>query len=205
VRRSEDVRSEDGKSEATTTSNLASSKWYVHCLLLFLVTSLIAVYNLFAPLSKALLDVKNKGFVLLYVLPSFGLDRTLRREASPLILLDPDTDVSLAGKAAMAAGANVPCLLSWSADPAQMEKERELNKHAAESLTLNLEELPPCLVFNCQFDVGLQSDGEKMSKALSNYTECEYVYVEKADHGSVCRTAKTHTAMVDFMFKNYKG
>ncbi|GMH62536.1 hypothetical protein TrLO_g2983 [Triparma laevis f. longispina] len=166
------------------------------------------VYNLFAPLSKALLDVKNKGFVLLYVLPSFGLDRTLRREASPLILLEPDTDVGLAGKVAMAAGAkgwSVPSLQSWSADPAEVEKERGLNKYAAEGLTLNQTELPPCLVFNCQFDVGLQSDGEKMSKALSKYTECRYVYVEKADHGSVCWTAKTHKEMVDFMFKIYKS
>ena len=64
---------------------------------------ILGVYNLFAPLDKALLDVKNKGLVLLYVLPSFGLDRTVRREASPLVLLETDTDTSLAGRAAMTA------------------------------------------------------------------------------------------------------
>ena len=110
------------------------------------------VYNLFAPLSKALLDVKNKGFVLLYVWPSFGLDRTIRREASPLLLLETDTDTSLAGKIAMAAGArgwNMPSLSSWSSDPFEVEKERGLNRHAAETSGVNTD-LPPCLVFNCQ-------------------------------------------------------
>ena len=71
-----------------------------------------------------------------------------------------------------------------------------------ENSEVNTTELPPCLVFNCQFDVGLQSDGEKMSKALSKYTQCDYRYVPNTDHGSICRTEKTHNDMADFMLKN---
>ena len=41
-----------------------------------------------------------------------------------------------------------------------------------------------------------------MAKALGKYTESNYVYVLGADHGSICRSRKTHYDMVEFMFKN---
>ena len=64
---------------------------------------LSGVYDLFCPLRKAaVLDAKNKWFVLAYVLPAFGSDETVRREASPLLLLQPDIkDTSVLGRAAM--------------------------------------------------------------------------------------------------------
>ena len=52
------------------------------------------VFSLFCPLRKELLDLKNKGFVLAYVYPTFGLDETVRRSASPLVLLEPETTPS---------------------------------------------------------------------------------------------------------------
>jgi len=155
------------------------------------------VYNLFAPLSKALLDVKNKGFVLLYVLPSFGLNKKLRREASPLVLLENDTDTTLAGTAALAAG----CTWGGFND---LEKEQEENKKTAADLDLVIQ-LPPTLIFNCTMDVGLQQDGKNMAKAVAKYTSCDYEHIDYADHGSICRSEKTHQLMHAFMQKHYKA
>lgn len=170
------------------------------------LTLISGIYNLFAPLEKALFDMKNKGFVLLYVFPSLGSDRTVRREASPLILLDPTgTDTSLAGRAAMAtpAGWHPPSILSWRADPFEIQKERQRNVDVADRIEVNKSSLPPCLVMNCQFDLGLGGDGKKMAAALSKHTEAEYVCVPMADHGSVCRSDATHDKMVSFMLKQY--
>ena len=58
------------------------------------------VYDLFSPLRSAPLDAKNKWFVLAYVLPAFGSDENVRREASPLLLLDPTKNTSIRGKLA---------------------------------------------------------------------------------------------------------
>ena len=151
--------------------------------------------------SSNVVGVVSLGFVLLYVYPTFGTDRGVRRTASPLILLDPSTDTSLAGSLSMSAGAagwSVPSLQSWSSSPPSIEKEKGLNAHAVSTCDVNFD-LPPCQVFNCQFDVGLQSDGQKMTEALKKYTEVEYVYVGGADHGSICRNKTTHDKMCDFI------
>ena len=61
---------------------------------------LSGVYDLFCPMEKNLLDTKNKFFLVGYVMPAFGLDNEKRRNASPLLLLDPDKDTSFLGRAA---------------------------------------------------------------------------------------------------------
>jgi len=58
------------------------------------------VYDLFKPMRTNVFDAKNKWFVLCYVTPAFGIDKDLKREASPLLLLDPDKDTSVLGLAA---------------------------------------------------------------------------------------------------------
>jgi acetyl esterase/lipase len=69
---------------------------------------LSGVYDLFNPLKKAPLDVKNKWFFLAYVLPAFGTDTQLRREASPLLLLDPEKETSLLGSVARTVAQYLP-------------------------------------------------------------------------------------------------
>uniref|UniRef100_A0A7S4V3P8 BD-FAE-like domain-containing protein n=1 Tax=Ditylum brightwellii TaxID=49249 RepID=A0A7S4V3P8_9STRA len=51
---------------------------------------LSGVYDLFEPMKKASIDVKNKWYKLAYVRPAFGTDAQLLLENSPLLLLDPD-------------------------------------------------------------------------------------------------------------------
>ena len=58
------------------------------------------VYDLFSPMRKNLVDAKNKWFTLAYVIPAFGTDEHLRREASPLLILHPDKETSVLGTAA---------------------------------------------------------------------------------------------------------
>jgi acetyl esterase/lipase len=56
------------------------------------------VYDLFTPMQKhPFCDIKNLWFYLAYVLPAFGNDPSIRKEASPLLLLSPDKDIQLWG------------------------------------------------------------------------------------------------------------
>ena len=156
------------------------------------------VYSLFSPLSKRLLDVKNKAFVLLYVLPSFGSDPQLRREASPLILLAPDdTDTTLLGSVAMAVHKAVGCTAE--------EQGRKENRRVAEGCFVNTAHLPPTLIFNATFDMGLEADGIRMAKAMAKFTEVEYKVIEGSDHGSVCRSQQTNSEIARFVNKIWKG
>mmetsp|Transcript_22288 Transcript_22288/g.46319 ORF Transcript_22288/g.46319 Transcript_22288/m.46319 type:complete len:388 (+) Transcript_22288:37-1200(+) len=157
------------------------------------------VFSLFSPLRKELLDVKNKGFVLAYVYPTFGLDETVRRSASPLILLEPDTPSgmsSLAGKLYTEIANKAGCDIGAEAALAA-------NREVVEELSIN-KDLPPALVFNCQFDFGLQANGKAMFKAWQKYNEASYVSIPRVDHGGICRSNKTHTEIHNFMKKNYK-
>ena len=58
------------------------------------------VYDLFKPMKTNLVDAKNKWFVLYYVTPAFGTDSDTKREASPLLLLNPDKETSVLGSVA---------------------------------------------------------------------------------------------------------
>ena len=149
------------------------------------------VYSLFSPLSKSLLDAKNKAFALLYMYPSFGSDKTVRREASPLILLEPNTDITLVGKVALKIG--MKCVVG------EPEKNSLDNKRVADSLVLNTSELPPTLIFNAAIDLGLESDGKRMAGAMGKYTQVQYEVIPKSDHGSICWTTKTQEDIAEFI------
>ena len=83
---------------------------------------LSGVYDLFSPLKKSWLDAKNKTFVLAYVLPAFGSDETLRYQASPLLLLNPEKETSVLGKLSLAMKKRLEI---WS-DPSRSGEEESL-------------------------------------------------------------------------------
>lgn len=146
------------------------------------------VYDLFSPLRSAALDAKNKWFVLAYVIPSFGTDEKLRREASPLLLLTPDKETSTLGRVALSISRKYS-----SRDQIQLVKEIE------ESVELNTSHIPSVLIMNASFDMGLQENGELMAEALSKYTDVKYVLVKGADHASICWNDFAANEVEDFV------
>lgn len=163
------------------------------------------VYDLFNPLKKNLLDSKNKWFFLAYVLPAFGSDEVVRREASPLLLLEPDKNTSVLGKAAMMA-------MEYTnnfRDSFRAEKDTAASSEACAAtattttpkvtVEVNTAALPPVLVLNAALDMGLQENGELFSAALSKHTSCKHVLVPGTDHASICWNAQTATEMEQFV------
>lgn len=149
------------------------------------------VYDLFSPLRSAPLDTKNKFFVLSYVLPAFGSDEKLRREASPLLLLDPTKNISIKGSLAQ----SITRRLSSS-------EEIETPKQLDESVELNTSHIPSVLILNATFDMGLQENGELMSKALSKYTNVKYALIKGADHASICWNETSCQEIAEFVKTN---
>lgn len=185
---------------------------------------LSGVYDLFCPLKKELLDAKNKAFVLAYVLPAFGSDEAVRRNASPLLLLHPEKDTSILGKAAMSLMKMYDhCVMSdpdankhefsiFDQQPDVKEKKQGdsqgINKYDTVSenntdnmveVEVNTESLPRSLIMNASIDMGLQENGELMAAAMAKHTQVEYQLVLGADHASICWNQNAFMAMRKFM------
>lgn len=149
------------------------------------------VYDLFSPMRTAPIDAKNKWFVLAYVLPAFGKDERLRREASPLLLLDPNKDTSVLGRAA-----------TWVTGPFRLSDSPIDQREAASPETgveVNTTALPPTLILNASVDMGLQENGELMAAAMGKYTDVKYALVSGTDHASICSSPKTADEMKEFI------
>jgi len=149
------------------------------------------VYDLFSPLRSAPLDAKNKWFVLAYVTPAFGTDEKLRREASPLLLLEPEKETSTLGRVALSA-------LSISRRYSSADKTA-ISKDIDESIELNTCAIPSVLILNATYDMGLQENGELFRDALSKYTDVKYVLVKGADHASICWNEVSSKEVADFI------
>lgn len=149
------------------------------------------VYDLFSPMRKAPIDAKNKWFVLAYVLPAFGRDERLRREASPLLLLDPGKDTSVLGKAVsrLAGSFRSPNSQVYQREAAALEPSVEVNTTV----------LPPTLILNASLDMGLQENGELMAAAMSKYTDVKHAIISSTDHASICWSPKTVDEVKDFI------
>ena len=97
------------------------------------------VYDLFSPLRSAPLDAKNKWFVLAYVIPAFGTDEKLRREASPLLLLNPEKNTSTKGILVQSITHRLSSLSFETNDSA---------KEIDECIELNTSAIPSVLILN---------------------------------------------------------
>jgi acetyl esterase/lipase len=175
------------------------------------------VYDLFCPLKKAPFDAKNKAFVLAYVLPAFGSDESLRRKASPLLLLNPDKDTSLLGSTSMSLRR---LFYSWSSskDMDDEEQEEQQNdkddkrlttdesqgeqENSVDDIEINTAFLPRTLILNAALDMGLQENGELMAAAMAKHTSVEYYLVPGTDHASICWNKDTFVAIRKFMGLN---
>ena len=181
---------------------------------------LSGVYDLFQPLRQhPWLDAKNKWFVVAYVWPAFGSDETLRREASPLLLLDPTKDTSWYGQAEKRISQILFRTLSLSdstgAAAADDDGQEEDDQEQAEgvggnednhppaarpaSFDINTLHLPPTLILNAAFDMGLQENGELMAQAMSKHTHVKYRVIPKTDHASICWNADAAAEVRDFV------
>eukprot|EP00746_Dinoflagellata_sp_MGD_P019718 gnl/MRDRNA2_/MRDRNA2_145871_c0_seq1.p1 gnl/MRDRNA2_/MRDRNA2_145871_c0~~gnl/MRDRNA2_/MRDRNA2_145871_c0_seq1.p1 ORF type:complete len:495 (+),score=87.80 gnl/MRDRNA2_/MRDRNA2_145871_c0_seq1:76-1485(+) len=146
------------------------------------------VYNLFNPIKEVALTYRNNVFILAYVLPCFGSDTAVRHEASPLLLLAPETNTTTEGavRSLMRSMFGLPVAYSTSGSTT------EVNDF--------LDQLPPVLIFNAEYDLGLEADGERMAAAWKNFTpEVQYVKVPGCNHASICWTSHTHDCIRTFM------
>ena len=162
------------------------------------------VYDLFRPMQLNVLDAKNKWFVLAYVTPAFGTDSKLKREASPLLLLDPQKDTSVMGVAARKGTAKLPSLSMKRQFSRLSVKNLWLNKSEEVSQPLEWKENddnspPPTLILNATYDMGLQENGQLMAEALSEYTSVRYQIIEGSDHASICWHETTCKVVADFV------
>lgn len=149
------------------------------------------VYDLFSPMRKAPLDAKNKWFLMAYVIPAFGNNTRIRREASPLLLLHPDKDTSAMGMAVTAVNAKLNSkALSRAAD-----EQRAVN----EEVKLNTSTLPATLILNASFDMGLQENGKLMAEAMGKHTDVKYMHIPWTNHASICWSPKTAAAVSEFI------
>lgn len=169
------------------------------------------VYDLFKPMKMRCVDAKNKWFALAYATPAFGTDTQLKRDASPLLLLDPSKDTSLVGPAMRAVMPRVSLKKRFPV--------RKLSKLVAQSSYYvfgddsNKEERqppieyrdgdndlpPPTLILNATYDMGLEENGQLMAEAMSEYTPVRYMIIEGSDHASICWHDKTSKAVADFV------
>lgn len=111
-----------------------------------------------------------------YVMPAFGKDEKLRREASPLLLLNPEKETSTLGKVALSLSRR------YSSSDAI-----DFARAVSESIELNTSSIPSVLIMNATFDMGLDENGKLMAEELSKYTDVEYVLVKGADHARCVR------------------
>jgi acetyl esterase/lipase len=156
------------------------------------------VYDLFCPLKKAALDAKNKTFVLAYVIPAFGSDERVRRNASPLLLLNPNKDTSVLGGVAM----SLISSLSPSKTDSLICSEKEqgqVDKDFVDKVKVNTSFLPRTLILNASFDMGLQENGKLMADAMAQHTSVEYRHIPWTDHASICWNEKTYAVLREFM------
>jgi acetyl esterase/lipase len=206
------------------------------------IALLSGVYDLFCPMKKSLVDTKNKAFVLAYVLPAFGYDEQLRRDASPLLLLHPEKDTSLLGTGPLAllqriSSSNhilkrlssLPSDLSNALKPDDWqneEKDRENEEKDGESEEKEdimeapkpdgneheesspadesplRTDLPPTLILNAWFDMGLEENGKLMAEAMKEHgIDATHVTIPKTEHASICWSQKT-IDVVSAFFKN---
>jgi acetyl esterase/lipase len=182
------------------------------------------VYDLFSPMKTNVLDLKNKWLFLYYVTPAFGMDTKLKREASPLLLLDPNKNTSVLGTLAatltrtISQGVQImaPSILTESfrtssstSNPTESftdDSSRELldsewaasNDGSARNATDRYSP-PSTLILNATYDMGLQENGQLMAAALGKYTEVKYQIIEGSDHASICWNATTAQVIADFV------
>uniref|UniRef100_A0A7S4QPP3 BD-FAE-like domain-containing protein n=1 Tax=Ditylum brightwellii TaxID=49249 RepID=A0A7S4QPP3_9STRA len=230
---------------------------------------LSGVYDLFEPMKKASIDVKNKWYKLAYVRPAFGTDAQLLLENSPLLLLNPDakngleTDSSKRNSKLVDSVVGSPTLskqnspllhktksirrsrsslkkmvgkikekgavgknnedetygdcnvtITDNSDIKHKEcKTREVvesddgdvkNKNSSDggndisSIAVNTA-LPPTLIMNASYDMGLELNGELMCKAMSKYTEVEHVRIPSTNHASISWNEDAAVAMKTFI------
>jgi acetyl esterase/lipase len=181
------------------------------------------VYDLFSPMKTNIIDFKNKWLFLYYVTPAFGTDTNLKREASPLLLLNPDKETSMLGTMAttltrkISEGVQmVPSILpgplksavsnnsSGSLTGSVTESSRELfesewaGSNGSTGAADNFSP-PSTLILNATFDMGLQENGQLMAEALGKYTEVKYQIIQGSDHASICWNATTALVIADFI------
>lgn len=187
------------------------------------------VYDLFSPLRSAPLDAKNKWFVLAYVLPAFGSDEQTRREASPLLLLDPKKETSVLGSIALSITRRYSQLSSKQFESTdqldecvdvdvdgsmQQDESDETTEDGDKKedpadnektvnkndIELNTRNIPPVLIMNAGlYDMGLDDNGEKMARQLERYTRVKYVLIPGADHASICWSDFTASEVTAFL------
>lgn len=149
---------------------------------------LSGVYDLFSPLKSAPLDLKNKWFVAAYVMPAFGLDDSLRWDASPLLLLDANKETSVLG--------SVPLSLR------NLWRQRQNSETSTRSYESQVEvniNLPPILLLNAAIDMGLQENGDLFAEALrAHNVDAKHEIVPGTDHASICWNESAANRMVEF-------
>ncbi|CAB9529491.1 Carboxylesterase NlhH [Seminavis robusta] len=175
------------------------------------------VYDLFSPMRSNAIDFKNKWLFLYYVTPAFGTDAKLKREASPLLLLDPNKDTSIWGTAVTNLQRRVSKVservVPLVPDKLLPEKIRSsMTSNAEDSMELLLEwewngggleshnyQPPSTLILNATFDMGLQENGQLMAEALGEHTTVKYQIIEGSDHASICWNDTTAETVADFV------
>ena len=153
------------------------------------------VYNLFNPMHEGTWTFVNKTFQLGWVYPTFGSNERVLYEASPLLLLAPETNLvsegSMSTSIRNALGSTAP-LRTVTDLPLEGDVSREAPRVS--------ERLPPVLIFNAGTDAGLEADGQRMAEALQRVSQAvSYKTISSANHASICWTEETHAEIRDFI------
>jgi len=154
------------------------------------------VYDLFSPLRAAPIDVKNKWFFIAYVLPAFGYDEKLRRQASPVLLLsDPKPSIEDEAEEDNSKDTSLLGKLAQVVENYFRTSEEEDDDHPV----VNTSHLPRTLILNADFDMGLQQNGELMAAEMAKYTDVKYVLVKGTNHADICWNEKSTSEISKFL------